>query len=541
MEPSESLKDVIHFTFNNLSSHNLYSMVAQFSESVGDILLPWVAVYLVERTSIEPNLHTLYLDFLDCLGDSSLRSLTLQESYRRIGLAFHADLSFNPSFDKTILKNLCHWLGLQTLARGFPVSTEALPLCDIIITAYHRGSQDLLFAVPLATQILMAGSHSIGIQSTLPCVRDVLSLLAWLHTQPRVKVRIVLDIEILFSHLSLQLSDFQSLSAECHPLIEVPSIPDVKQNKEGTEQPKHSPPHVTFPQEIGKTVDKRGLTTFSVDDLNKEIREHGGIKKNPLFPTKVKSSFGTPPMHNEDSSVATTGSSIKKSNTEGSMMKQRGDPSSPIEVKNNSFPTHVDDSSVFSNGTQSCTEDSLSKIFQSWPNYGMTNGSIGDPMSLIHSEPSQWRDSMADQDIYIDPWDKTMKAMNTAKMQGTAKPGDYNSLERRQTFSNGNPENGARMGPLNRTYSVDQQRYNFVEIPRSGASFEDLYNRSAETAFTDNFKKKGASYDNLSSLDPTSPPYVYKKALKNHERYYQSGAQMSCDKNSDTAIRHSLV
>ena len=39
-------------------------------------LIPWVAVYLVERASIEPNLHTLIiLTFLDHLADSSLNSL----------------------------------------------------------------------------------------------------------------------------------------------------------------------------------------------------------------------------------------------------------------------------------------------------------------------------------------------------------------------------------------------------------------------------------------------------------------------------------
>ena len=45
-------------------------MVAEFSESIGDVYLPWVAVYLVERASIEPNLHSLYLAFLDSLAVS---------------------------------------------------------------------------------------------------------------------------------------------------------------------------------------------------------------------------------------------------------------------------------------------------------------------------------------------------------------------------------------------------------------------------------------------------------------------------------------
>ena len=94
-------------------------------------------------------MHTLYLHFLDRLANSSLNSLTLKESYRHIGLAFNADLLFNLSFDSAILKNLSHWLGLQTLVKGVSVSADAVPLSDIVITASHRGPQDLLFAVPL--------------------------------------------------------------------------------------------------------------------------------------------------------------------------------------------------------------------------------------------------------------------------------------------------------------------------------------------------------------------------------------------------------
>ena len=110
MAPPDNLKDLF-FAFNNLSSCNLSSMVEQPSESVGDIYLPWVAVYLVEQAYIEPNLHTLYLHFWTIW---LIDLLTLEESYRRIGLAFTADLSFNLSFDRAILKNLSHWLGLQT-------------------------------------------------------------------------------------------------------------------------------------------------------------------------------------------------------------------------------------------------------------------------------------------------------------------------------------------------------------------------------------------------------------------------------------------
>ena len=120
-------------------------------------------------------MHTLYLHFLDHLANSSLNSLTLKESYRYIGLAFNADLLFNLSFDSAILKNLSHWLSLQTLVKGVSVSADAVPLSDIVITASHRGPQELLFAVPFVAQIFMAASSSMAFQPSLPCFRELLS------------------------------------------------------------------------------------------------------------------------------------------------------------------------------------------------------------------------------------------------------------------------------------------------------------------------------------------------------------------------------
>ena len=269
------------------------------------------------------------------------------------------------------------------------------------------------------------------------------------------------------------------------------SMADVKQNKEGTEQQKkRSPPRVTFPEELEKVVKRKSLTIFSLDDLNKEALERKGnplspTRGNPLSPSKPKNSSGAGAfsmLRDDNSSMVTTSTSIKKSGT----------------------------------------EESMTKIFQNWPNHGLSNGSVGSPMSPVHSEPSQWRDSMADQHIYDDPWDRKMRAINLAKSQGVFKPGDRNSLERRRTFSNGNHVNGhigGNRGPVDRSYSLDQHS-SVIKAPRRGASIEDLYNRGASTAFTNNFKK-GASTENLSSLDPSSPLYVYKKALKNHEQLQQ--------------------
>ena len=80
-DPPDCQKDLVCFVFNNLSPCNLSAMVAEFSESVSWAHLPWVAKYLVQRASIEPNLHTLYMDFLDGLGELPLSRLVLKETY----------------------------------------------------------------------------------------------------------------------------------------------------------------------------------------------------------------------------------------------------------------------------------------------------------------------------------------------------------------------------------------------------------------------------------------------------------------------------
>ena len=73
-----------------------------------------MAQYLVRRAGIEPNLHTLYMAFIGYLTDMHMDELVLQETYSQIRDILLAD----QPFIGPILKNLDHWLGLQTLAKN---------------------------------------------------------------------------------------------------------------------------------------------------------------------------------------------------------------------------------------------------------------------------------------------------------------------------------------------------------------------------------------------------------------------------------------
>ena len=95
--PPNDLSDLVHFIFNNLPPLSLPSMASEFHEAVSHVYLPWMAQYLVKRAGIEPNLHSLYMAFIDYLEDMPLFELVLQETYSQIREIFLADQPFTGS------------------------------------------------------------------------------------------------------------------------------------------------------------------------------------------------------------------------------------------------------------------------------------------------------------------------------------------------------------------------------------------------------------------------------------------------------------
>ena len=69
-------------------------MANEFCESVNHTYLPWMAQYLVRRAGIEPNLHTLYMAFIDYLDDMPLEEFVLQETYSQIRAILLANQPF---------------------------------------------------------------------------------------------------------------------------------------------------------------------------------------------------------------------------------------------------------------------------------------------------------------------------------------------------------------------------------------------------------------------------------------------------------------
>ena len=96
--PPNDLSDLVHFNFNNLSPLSLLSMANEFCEAVSHVYLPWMAQYLVKRAGIEPNLHSLYMVFIDYTWRICLcLSLCCRKPILRSGrFCWLTDLSLGP-------------------------------------------------------------------------------------------------------------------------------------------------------------------------------------------------------------------------------------------------------------------------------------------------------------------------------------------------------------------------------------------------------------------------------------------------------------
>ena len=120
--PPEIVQDKVSFIFNNLSQLNLTQKCEELRDIVGDDHWSWVAQYLVmKRASIEPNFHTLYSNFLDTLKMSELSRLVVAETFRNIKVLLRSDKGIANFSDRSLLKNLGHWLGLLMLAKNRPI------------------------------------------------------------------------------------------------------------------------------------------------------------------------------------------------------------------------------------------------------------------------------------------------------------------------------------------------------------------------------------------------------------------------------------
>merc|ERR1719186_2378621 len=216
--PTVAEQDKISFIFNNLSLINLTAKTSDLKEvlKIEENLThaKWLAQYLVmKRASIEPNFHALYSQFLVVLKSSRLYDEVVKETYKNVGILLKADKSAANFSDRSLLKNLGHWLGLMLLARNKPILMDDLDMKQLIIDAYHGGlqekQQELLYVVPFVAKVLESAAKSYVFKPPCPWTSGLMNILAELHAEQDLKLNLKFEIEVLCKTLNLEISELR--------------------------------------------------------------------------------------------------------------------------------------------------------------------------------------------------------------------------------------------------------------------------------------------------------------------------------------------
>ena len=213
--PPEAVQDKVAFIINNLSQINLQQKTEEFKEVIGkdEIYYEWIAQYFVmKRASIELNFHSLYSNFLDVLSIPKITQFIIAETHRNIKVLLMSNKEADNFSDRSLLKNLGHWLGMLTIAKSKPILSVELDLKKLLIEAYHKGTQELLYVVPFIAKILESTAKSKVFKPPNPWTMGLLHALVELHQEPQLKLNLKFEVEVLCKALSVDTNSLVNLS-----------------------------------------------------------------------------------------------------------------------------------------------------------------------------------------------------------------------------------------------------------------------------------------------------------------------------------------
>uniref|UniRef100_A0A8D9AYG7 CCR4-NOT transcription complex subunit 1 n=1 Tax=Cacopsylla melanoneura TaxID=428564 RepID=A0A8D9AYG7_9HEMI len=206
--PPENIMDKVGFVFNNLSQLNLNTKCDELRNLVTEEYWLWLSQYLVmKRASIEFNFHVLYSNFLDEIKLPEVTDMVIKETYRNIKVLLRSDKGIANFSDRTLLKNLGHWLGMLTLGRNRPILMVDLDLKSLVAEAYKKGQQELLYVVPFVAKVMESCSRSKIFKIPNPWTTAILNVLAELHSEPDLKLNLKFEIEVLCKNLQMDIID----------------------------------------------------------------------------------------------------------------------------------------------------------------------------------------------------------------------------------------------------------------------------------------------------------------------------------------------
>ncbi|PLW31504.1 hypothetical protein PCANC_21074 [Puccinia coronata f. sp. avenae] len=202
-KPDEHISDKILFIINNLAFNNLKSKLTEMSSQIKPEHYNWFAKYLVNhRVSIEPNNHSLYLQFLDRLALPHMyKKINNETLIMKCALMLNSEQTLKSGTDRTILKNLAWWLGSLTLAKNLPIKHHKIAFKDLLIQGFN--SNRLIVAIPFVCKVLEQSHKSKVFRPPNPWLMGILKLLIELYHYGELKLNLKFEIEVLCKALEV--------------------------------------------------------------------------------------------------------------------------------------------------------------------------------------------------------------------------------------------------------------------------------------------------------------------------------------------------
>ncbi|KAG2387119.1 hypothetical protein C9374_002154 [Naegleria lovaniensis] len=211
--PEPELADKMKFAINNLSQINLNEKSNELKNLLSPNLYPYIARYIVvNRASLEPNFHLVYAKMLSTLKLEELDKHVLKQTYIAVNALLHSERITTSLSERSLLKNLGSWLGLQTLAKNKPVLHKDLDLKSLLFEAYESGR--LIVVIPFVCKILNHCAKSKVFTPPNPWVMGIVSLLVEIHAIPELKLNLKFEVEMLCKTLKLTISQVEQQNKE---------------------------------------------------------------------------------------------------------------------------------------------------------------------------------------------------------------------------------------------------------------------------------------------------------------------------------------
>ncbi|KAH8695355.1 putative Ccr4-Not transcription complex subunit [Talaromyces proteolyticus] len=230
-DPDEEIQDKILFVLNNVSEQNIQEKLRDLKDVLKDEHHQWFAAYLVEqRAKLQPNFQQLYLDLLGLIGNRTLWSEVLRETYVSSIRLLNAESTMSSSTERSHLKNLGAWLGLLTIAKDKPIKHKNIYFKELLMEGYD--SQRLMVVIPFTCKVLLQAVRSTVFKPPNPWLMDILGLLVELYHYAELKLNLKFEIEVLCKDLDLDhktiepASDIRNRSQQGEDVLSTANIPE---------------------------------------------------------------------------------------------------------------------------------------------------------------------------------------------------------------------------------------------------------------------------------------------------------------------------